>query len=143
MIPQKQLNPHNPPLVWGDCFRACVASVLEMDPEKVPHFYDGGVSGPDAHEKVVEWAKKQELRFYEFPLKCTEVDQALKFIEAFFPDTYLLLLGKGHNDCGHVVVAFNDEIVHDPTLKKDKYGLTGPVDEELFWVGLFMKEPLW
>ncbi len=30
--------PHNPPHSYGDCFRACIASILEMD---VPHFLDG------------------------------------------------------------------------------------------------------
>lgn len=29
---------HNPPHSVGNCFQACVASVLEMDLEAVPHF---------------------------------------------------------------------------------------------------------
>lgn len=43
MIPQEQEHPHDPIAgVYGDCFRASIASILELPITDVPHFlYDG------------------------------------------------------------------------------------------------------
>ena len=36
MIPIPMRVPHNPPHSYGDCFRACIASILEMDVPPLP-----------------------------------------------------------------------------------------------------------
>jgi len=43
MKPQEQQYSHNPDAgVFGDCFRASIASILELPIDDVPHFlYDG------------------------------------------------------------------------------------------------------
>jgi hypothetical protein len=38
--------PHNLPHTMGDCFRACVASILELPYEEVPHFMDPKANDP-------------------------------------------------------------------------------------------------
>ena len=43
MIPQEQQFPHDPEAgVFGDCFRASIASILELPIEEVPHFLHDG-----------------------------------------------------------------------------------------------------
>ena len=48
MKPVKQLFHHDPANgVWGDCFRAVIASVLSLPVEAVPHFFDGNPEDGD------------------------------------------------------------------------------------------------
>lgn len=53
MTPYKQLYGHNPDQgIFGDCFRTALGCLLNLPPEKVPHFYDG--CGPDDDERVAD-----------------------------------------------------------------------------------------
>lgn len=93
----------------GNCFSACVASVLERRLEDVPYFMSRG----DAwFEYLVEWCAEQHIGVEfstEFPAP---------------PDRHVIIGGVSpRSGKGHACVALNGEIVHDP--HPDRTGLTG------------------
>lgn len=47
----------------GDCWRCCIASVLELDRDEVPNFAE---SGAYAHDAMQKWVSKRGLAYVEF-----------------------------------------------------------------------------
>lgn len=98
--------PHNPPFSYGDCIRACIATMIDRD--DVPHVFD-------VRPVRLSWIT---LRKY--------LKQHGKFIALFAIDhgygefmgaendgvPYLLLGGTEQGD--HAVVCVNGEVVHNP-----------------------------
>lgn len=91
----------------GNCFSACVASLLEMPIDDVPYFMgdcdeDGG--GGDWFDRFTEW-----LRGHGFYPVC---------LENYVPDGLHILSGKSprhpETQTLHSVVANGAAIVHDP-----------------------------
>jgi hypothetical protein len=118
---------------FGNCFQACIASMLELPLEDVPHFAqlacereiargvppaEAWKGGTDWWYMLNEWLAPRGLYYIEF----TEV-------EAWHEDIlkqlgYHLLIGKSpRGDFDHVVVARAGEIVHDPRADANGDGL--------------------
>jgi hypothetical protein len=122
MIPVMCRVRHDPPNSYGDCLRACVASILEIEPpEQVPHIFEDG-EGDEA-------AKFARLTAY------LETIGLAPFWTLFPGDAPLqsVLDTMAHNNPGchyilyaateennHVVVCKGSEIVHDPAWSKRK-----------------------
>lgn len=92
----------------GDCWRACVCSLLEISDDNVPNF--GEYSREDWWKKFVNWATKNDYAVYEgtFPSCHWE---------------YFIVCGPvpGRETDDHAVIGKLDEnkdiiIVHDPSL---------------------------
>jgi hypothetical protein len=116
MTPIDMTQIHDPEKeIYGDCYRACLASLLELSPDVFP-----APKSPDLPTE--EWHKdyKQKLREYGIYALSFEVD---KHIETWFKlfkeegiKIYHTLTGDSPRFPGtsHSVVACNGEIVHDP-----------------------------
>jgi len=90
----------------GDCFRACMASILELPLAAVPHF-----AGDDQHERYGAWLAQFGLGLLTFRL-----DQAQPWPSyARYPGLAIVAaespLGNGRM---HGVVVRCGTIVHDP-----------------------------
>ena len=85
----------------GDCFRACVASILELPINEVPHFC-----------ATEEWIPPLQAWFRErgwMPLLVAGD------IGCWLLDAYHVAAGPGSRDgCAHCVVCRGDELAHDP-----------------------------
>lgn len=98
--------PHNPPHSYGDCIRACVASLVDRD--DVPHTYLG-------HGAEQAWS---DLRSYlkklgkYLALFVVEGD-VFEFMEINNPSIPYILLCRTEN-ADHAVICKNGEIIHDP-----------------------------
>lgn len=100
----------------GNCFAACLASVLELD--EIPE-----ISGTDEDwfERVNEYLEPFGLYYFEF----NYADPSRTFN---FPG-YYLMIGPGPRGINHAVVGFDGKMVHDPHPSKgglkhiDNYGL--------------------
>lgn len=119
MKPQEMEFLHDPENgVLGDCLRACVASVLEMDRAQVPHFVALGVGDTDDEgmewwDELSDWLNEQGL-------------EAWYISEEFYDPKFLahtsygevLVSGKtvrGDGKVQHVCVAEPDgSVLHDP-----------------------------
>lgn len=108
VIPVDQLKLHDENTV-GDCFRACLASILEMDPSDVPHFVELG--GDKWWILATEWCEENGLSL-TYSFKANGIREHLPL--------YWIASGKSpRGDFNHSVVFFGDEMVHDPHPSRD------------------------
>lgn len=124
---------HNPPHSYGDCFRACLASVLERD--DVPHFMEDGGSD-DWHADVEAWLNPRGYSFIDIPFAAPEgykLETLLEVIGHANPGVYYLL-GAVSPGGRHCVVCLDKAIVHDPAGRPPGQQIVGP-DEGIYWVG--------
>jgi len=112
---------HEPPRSYGDCLRACVATIMDLDAEDVPHFADLGATADEAIASARRWLGDRGLTVacFAFPgdLALSEV---LEYMGQTNPTVTWLLFGStGHPDMigsggDHVNVCQGGKIVHDP-----------------------------
>lgn len=116
MKPVDMASTHDPPDSYGDCFRACVASVLTVPGAAVPHFLaDGGEGG--WWSDFVQWCADRGLEPYE------------QSAARFMPPGFYIGTGKSpRGDWNHAVVLRDRELAHDPH-PDDKRGI-----ETTLWV---------
>jgi hypothetical protein len=99
----------------GNCFAACVASILELDLADVPAVEFEKVNGsPDDPDAVRFWRTWRnwlaEIGFGRACIGATRDDGVL-----FEPDGYAILTGKSpRGEWNHSVVCFNGQLRHDP-----------------------------
>lgn len=84
----------------GNCFSACVASLLELPIDDVPYFMAG--DGAEWFDRLAEWLKPRGL----YPL--------LFKWSADWPKTGFGILGGKSSRGDHAVVGYGREVVHDP-----------------------------
>lgn len=83
----------------GNCFPACLASLLHLSIEDVPHFGDD-----DWFDRFAAWLRPRGL----YPVCVPKQDD-------WRPAGFHILSGRSpRGDFMHAVVAFGAEIVHDP-----------------------------
>lgn len=107
--------------IFGDCFRACIASILELPLDDVPHFVQIGLTPhPDDPQPLAEgnsdwwyylrdWLRPRGLIYFDIP---AGEDAPDALISALGYHTITGLSPRG--DWQHVVVGRGGEIVHDP-----------------------------
>lgn len=135
MIPQKQLNLHKPTEgIWGDCYRTCIACLLDMAPADVPHFYDGPDIEAEREERRAArdaWLHGRGFSLVTVGFDC-DLRDLLRVMEHNNPGTYYILAGFSRTGVNHVVIACGGEIVHDPSLTDG--GIIGRCDDGYHWV---------
>ena len=101
----------------GNCFAACVASILEIPITEVRHFTDG--ESLHWREEINEWLAERGLFFIDVSLNGDIRDELVRFWG------YHLILGESprRGDIRHAVVGYKGEIVHDP--HPSRAGLAG------------------
>lgn len=123
---------------WGDCHRVCYAMILGMEPEDVPHFYQGGDdSGTVGHARQVEFLRGLGLVPGSIIYDVPDVNTVLNSLGAMSPGVAFILGGLSSRGCGHSVVVVDGEIWHDPTGS----GIIGPMDDGFYWVTFFSPLP--
>ena len=99
---------HDPPRSYGDCLRACVASLLDLDPPAVPHF-----ASDDPSSETLVFRIETFLRDYKLIPMWTmfegSKDDVLGFMGEINPRVLYLLFNGAH-----VVVCKGGTIEHDP-----------------------------
>lgn len=100
---------HNPPETYGDCWRACIATMLDIErPEDVPHFAEDGCSFEESIKRIRAFLAPHNAYLTHFSAELQHTD-VLAFMAERNPDIDYLLCSENH-----VVVCRNDQIVHDP-----------------------------
>lgn len=99
---------------YGDCLRACVASVVEINPKHVPHFMHDNPTGDVANNRVSEYLGSLGLvPFWVFYDGSTELEEIFELMNAHNPDVHYLLFCRS-STADHVVVCQGGRVVHDP-----------------------------
>ena len=138
-----QLFRHNPEEgKYGDCYRTCIACLLDMKPGEVPHFmntdnYEEG----DSHSQ--EWLAERGLCritiSYPGSYMLREILNTVHHLNPEKAARYMMT-GKGARGVNHTVVCFRDKIEWCPVIgkpKKFKDALVGPAEcpnEDLWFV---------
>lgn len=138
MKPAKMISPHIPSLgLYGDCYRACVASLLELPSEKVPHFVKDDPSNEVFYARVNKFLKPMGFTRVAIPFG---IDPRIT-MKLINPGLYYILSGVTDSGVGHSLVCFEDKVVHDPS--PSQLELVGPLPDEdeeqesFWWVEFF------
>lgn len=104
----------------GNCFDACVASILELRLDEVPHFNS---RGEQWYQYLTEWLAERGLepRFYEYDPRDPK---------RYSPPGYTIVGGVSPRHAGqrrlHACVARDGALVHDPNPAR--HGLLNVLD---------------
>lgn len=128
--------------VYGDCFRTCIACLLDLHPREVPHFFQADYTAPQNEidrcwDMAQEWLSGRGLTMFSVAF-AGNLEDLLNTMRVQNPGIYYLL-GGSSGTANHQVVALDDKIVHDPNPKKP--GLVGPSSDGYFWINLLL--PAW
>lgn len=106
----------------GTCFRACVASILEVPEERVPDF---GAFGNEEcwWNDIQDWLGKAGMQYRRVPVDGTK------------PSGYSTIEGVSPRGGLHACVALDGKLIHDPHPQDG----TGRGLVEPRWYGLFEK----
>lgn len=136
MTPHFQLFSHYPENgEFGDCDRTCIASLLDLPLEEVPHW---GVhyNDPDKfNEEKDKFLSSQGLKEVNILFGCTK-EEVLGTMKNVNSGIYHILTGESESGVNHAVICLNGEIVHDPS--QDSAGIIGPCDDGHFWVSFYV-----
>lgn len=124
MTPVDQLVLHNPgdPTQMGDCLRACVASVLDLDPADVPHFVQEGYHAGDTTDDATEWYRllRAFLRPRGLDVLWPVADDLAEYLPWSVLDLVLISGPSPRGPFSHIVVGRPDgTVVHDPHPSRD------------------------
>lgn len=137
MTPQKQLFRHKPAEgVFGDCYRTCIACLLDLAPADVPHFYDR-LENEDPENKGRDlrdgWLRERGFFVVSIPFAAGDgLAGVLTTMGALNPASYFILSGESRTGVNHSVIACGGQIIHDPSLTDS--GIIGPCNDGLFWI---------
>lgn len=122
MKPVFQISGHDPERgIFGDCTRAAYASILELEAEKVPHFFFDGCSGSEGAKRIEAFLKPMQLHRLVLATQQT-VGEFLDYMGKMNPDLYWIL-GCSSTTADHSVVCLGGDVVHDPAQKRvGQYG---------------------
>ena len=113
-----QIITHDPENgVYGDCQRACIASLLELDINEVPHFHESGKED-DFHRSLNQFLGERGLVCIAFKFGSGLVFEDLVSLPDPI-DCYHMIYGYSSRGVFHAVVGLNGEVVHDPHPAKE------------------------
>jgi hypothetical protein len=125
--------------IIGDCHRACIASLLELRTEDVPHFFD--YPPEQEAERGMKhqrgWLRERGLGLLEFPVAAESLEQFLRWAEQYTEGAYYTLTAKSRSGNNHVVICRGNQVVHDPTFG-DEHGIVGPCSDGFWWPGFLV-----
>lgn len=113
-VPQR-ITDHDPTRgLYGDCFKCCLASVLELPYEDVPNFfaYPGEDPWP-GWDACIEWLDQRGLFLFYQSLRADALDSML--VRRWLNGHHLMFgRAKGLPDSSHCVVALRGREVFNP-----------------------------
>lgn len=126
----------------GDCFQACLATVLDLRLAEVPNFYAGLDNGkllpPETAAAMDRWLERRTgANYIEFGY-----DGALREVLKFGTSHQCAFLLTGHNirRRTHTVVCRGVQVIHDPATEPGEvnHTLLYPCYDNHYRVGIFV-----
>lgn len=139
----KQLHRHDPENgSVGDCYRTCLACLLDKDVEDVPHLNEI-VPVEEFNALYTKYLDERGLQTITVGYSGSLADVLLT-VNNFNPGAYYLLTGHSKaGDWNHVVVGHNDQIIWDPSQSygDGEHGIVGPaVPDGFYWVEFIVRK---
>lgn len=132
---QKQAFKHNPDAgIDGDCTRTCVAMLLDVPRDCVPH--EHGANKPEDYNAWKEQiARTFGVKFITIALPPQEGWSLADYCEFALHSGQgmpLMLGGFSGNETNHSVVIDANGMILDPAI--DNSGIHGPCDDGFYWL---------
>lgn len=123
MKPVDMIIKHDPSKgIYGDCFRCCIASILELPAIEVPHFMELGEKSADIwYPNLNKWLEQRGFGYLEFEYPEKQPFFSTDLAKMF--NAHYVFSGMSPRD-RHATVGRNGFMVHDP--HPDRTGLIGP-----------------
>jgi hypothetical protein len=140
----KQLHRHDPSEgLIGDCWRTCIANLLGLKPQQVPHFvgdsFDLEASAPGLYKrKAKEWLALRNLTIVEFCFAASDSYSKERLKDA----PPYILTGQSNNfkDICHSVLGHKDfQVLFDPAQNSEGLEL-GPWKDDSESPGVYWCE---
>lgn len=122
----------------GDCFRACLATLLGVNLASVPVFHDtpnGGIIPKEALDDMQKWLAMYGYCFVEFGFK-NEVIDFLAHAETDSPRMIWILTGRTKQGTVHSAIFKGGCPIHDPACDPGGTLITEPCSDGVIRVGL-------
>jgi hypothetical protein len=100
----------------GNCFSACVASLLELPISEVPYFMDESGDNLPWVKQLNDWLAPRG--YYSMHFVVNETNREAYDRENLWPAGFYILCGKSPRG-DHAVVARGKDVVHDPHPGRD------------------------
>jgi hypothetical protein len=146
--PQKQRYQGRGDGEFGDCHRTCIAMILNMRRDDVPHFMDGMSSEtpPDdpawtrCEDEEIAWLSKRGLTAVNvaFPSE-NDVATLIEMMSNLAHGAPFILGGTASNGAHHSVVV-HEGVIYNPN---DNAPLTGPQQNGYWWLTIYSVGPNW
>ncbi len=125
----------------GDCFRCCIAAIMNLPAEEVPHFTQLYDDDWERHDAVANWLAQYGMAMGGGPMVADSPQGVFDTLKFVGPGCPAIVSGLHKNGNGHSVVAM-DGIEYDMTAS----GLAGPrLDEEtgnhVYWIAYISAGP--
>lgn len=132
------ITDHNPQEGrYGNCTQACVASILDMPLEQVPHFCfelpEGTDGGIEETRRINEWLKPMGKVLVEFAVSADGMPSWIADWQNRGVEFYHLLSGTSVRGNQHCTVGLNGKVVHDP---HPAGGNLAPIENGTFGIGI-------
>lgn len=121
MVPNFCQTAHRPPDTHGDCVRACIASIMDVDdPATVPHFFRDGCDAHTGMARIVEYLQPLGyLPFYVAYPGTDSLQDVLDTTSGNNPGVHYMLFGGTDTGADHVVICCDGRVVHNPGVGAD------------------------
>ena len=98
----------------GECRRACLASVLELELDSVPRF-SSDLTDAELFDTEREFLITQGYYPITVGYMVDEISELLDIAKNVNPNVYYMLVGASTDGYNHSVVCLNDKILHNPS----------------------------
>ena len=127
----------------GDCFRCCIASLLELRAHNVPHFYEDASEGLLDYgtvQKMQDWFRSQANPLYYFEIGFpVSLHQVLHGMADVNTNLSYVVTGRNRNKQTHSMLARNARFIHDPASETITDPLPFPCADGAYRVGIIAK----
>ncbi len=118
IYPRMCLSLHNPPKSYGDCIRACVATLTDDD--NIPHVFDDR----EAEECWAELREYLATKGKFLAIFGLVNEHPFEFMKDTNKDVPYILLCQMETGEDHALLCKNDKIIHNPAYYKS--AIKGP-----------------
>lgn len=126
---------HAPPFQFGDCFAACMRTMLQND--DFPHVLHDGCDANTQRQRTDAFLKPLGLAFMEWPVTCVKLSEACIWAghATRFNDIHWMVAGCTIKENGHYCIGKGNAIIHNPSEGVD---IVAPFDDGVYWIGVIV-----
>ena len=117
--------------IYGDCQRAVIASLLDLELSDVPHFGEDNPDAMEFHDRIDAFLNARGLARFTIAMQ-GDLEQILLSMSVNNERTVYTLAGRSPRGTNHCVVCRGGKIICDP--HPDGGAIVAPCSDGYFWV---------